>query len=424
MIASANVYFICGSFFILREEIMLFSFAFFVLLAISFSKFFEKIKLPGLLGMIITGILLGEYSKKIVIENLNLYFLEPFFISEKILQISSDLRLFALIIILIRAGLGIDKNILKKIGKTAIKMACLPCLFEGFTVMFLTHFLLGIPLPICGCLGFIIAAVSPAVVVPEMLNLKEKNLGKEKEIPTLILAGASIDDIFAITLFSSFLSISLGKSVNIYKELFKIPASIIIGIFLGGFIGILLVKFFRYYHIRDTKKVIIFLMISIAFHQLENLNIFPIASLLGIMTMGFIILEKYPILAKRLSVKFNKLWVFAEIILFVLIGAAVNIEVIFNSSLIGIIIILIGLFGRMLGVGVALFNSNLNQKEKLFCGLSYIPKATVQAAISGIPLMMGVPYGELLLAIGVLSIIISVPIGVIGIKIGQNKLLK
>lgn len=403
---------------------MLFSFAFFILIAIGLSKLFQKLRLPGLLGMILTGIILGEYSKNYIVNILKLDFLEPFFISDKILSISSDLRLCALIVILIRAGLGIDRVSLKKIGNVALKMACIPCLFEGFTIMIITHLLLGFPLPICGTLGFIIAAVSPAVVVPEMLSLKEKNLGKEREIPTLILAGASIDDIFAITLFSSFLSLSLGKNVNIYKEFLKIPLSIIIGIILGGVIGIILVKFFKKYHIRDTRKAIIFLMVGITFHQLETLNIFPIASLLGIMTMGFIILEKYPILAKRLSTKFNKIWVFSEIILFVLIGAAVNIEVIFSSSSVGVIIVLIGLIGRMLGVGVSLFGSNLNKKERLFCGLSYIPKATVQAAISGIPLAMGVPHGEILLAIGVLSIIISVPMGVIGIRMGQTRLLK
>lgn len=403
---------------------MLFSFAVFILVAILLAKVFEKLKLPGLLGMIITGILLGEYSKDYFVNSLHLNFLEPFFISDKILGISSDLRLWALIVILIRAGLGIDKDILKKIGKVALRMASIPCLVEGFTIMIVTHLFLGYSLPISGCLGFIIAAVSPAVVVPAMLNLKEKNIGKEKEIPTLILAGASIDDIFAITLFSSFLSLALGKNVNIYTEILKIPVSIISGIVLGGIFGLLLVKFFKSYHIRDTRKVIIFLMISISFHEIETLNLFPMASLLGIMTMGFIILEKYPVLAKRLSLKFNKLWVFAEIVLFVLIGAAVNIKVIFDSSLIGIAIILIGLIGRMVGVRLALIGSNLNNKEKLFCGLAYIPKATVQAAMAGIPLMMGVPHGDILLAIGVLSIIISVPIGVIGITLGQKTLLK
>lgn len=403
---------------------MLFSFAVFILVAILLAKIFEKLKLPGLLGMIITGILLGGYSKDYFVNSLHLNFLEPFFISDKILSISSDLRLWALIVILIRAGLGIDKDILKKIGKVALRMASIPCLVEGFTIMIVTHIFLGYSLPISGCLGFIIAAVSPAVVVPAMLNLKEKNIGKEKEIPTLILAGASIDDIFAITLFSSFLSLALGKNVNIYTEILKIPMSIISGIILGGVFGLLLVKFFKSYHIRDTRKVIIFLMISISFHEIETLNLFPMASLLGIMTMGFIILEKYPVLAKRLSLKFNKLWVFAEVVLFVLIGAAVNIKVIFDSSLIGIAIILIGLIGRMIGVRLALIGSNLNNKEKLFCGLAYIPKATVQAAMAGIPLMMGVPHGDILLAIGVLSIIVSVPIGVIGITLGQKTLLK
>lgn len=402
---------------------MLFSFAVFILIAISLAKVFEKLRLPGLLGMLFTGILLGEYSKDYFINTLNLKFLESFFISEKILQISPDLRLCALIVILIRAGLGIDRNVLKKIGKTAIKMAALPCLFEGFTIMLITHFLLDYSFAISGCLGFIIAAVSPAVVVPEMLTLKEKNLGKEREIPTIILAGASIDDIFAITLFSSFLSMALGKDVNIYKELLKIPTSIISGLILGVLVGILLVKFFKIYHIRDTRKAILFLMIAIVFHQIEILNLFPMASLLGIMAMGFIILEKYPELAKRLSLKFNKIWVFAEVLLFVLIGAAVNIKVVFASSIVGLIIIIVGLIGRMIGVCVALFNSNLTNSEKIFCGLSYIPKATVQAAISGIPLMMGVPHGEILLAIGVLSIIVSVPVGVIGIRLGQKKLL-
>lgn len=403
---------------------MLFSFAFFVLIAIGLSKLFEKLRLPGLLGMILTGIILGEYSKNYIVNTLKLNFLEPFFISDKILSISSDLRLCALIVILIRAGLGIDRESLKKIGNVALKMACIPCLCEGFTIMLISHYILDFSLPLAGTLGFIIAAVSPAVVVPEMLNLKEKNLGKEREIPTLILAGASIDDIFAITLFSSFLSLSLGKNINIYKEFLKIPLSIGIGIILGGVFGIILVNFFKKYHIRDTRKAIIFLMVGITFHQLENLNIFPIASLLGIMTMGFIILEKYPTLAKRLSLKFNKIWVFSEIILFVLIGSAVNIKVIFGSSFNGLIIIIIGLIGRMVGVFISLLGSKLNKKERLFCGLSYIPKATVQAAISGIPLAMGVPNGEIILAIGVLSIIISVPLGVIGIRMGQIRLLK
>lgn len=402
---------------------MLFSFAFFILVAMFLAKIFDKLRLPSLLGMLLTGILLGGYSKSYFVGTLGYKYLESFFISDKILLISSDLRLCALIIILIRAGLSIDKKVLNRIGKVAIRMASIPCLMEGFTIMMVTHLLLGYSYSISGCLGFIIAAVSPAVVVPEMLVLKEKGYGKEKDIPTIILAGASIDDVFAITLFSSFLAMARGKGVNIYLEIIKIPISIIIGIVLGLLAGEILVRIFKEYHTRDTRKAIIFMMVAAVFHQLENINLFPIASLLGIMAMGFMILERNSELAKRLSTKFNKIWVFAEILLFVLIGAAVNIGVVFNSGFVGVIIILIGLVGRMLGVGISLMGSNLNKKERVFCGLAYTPKATVQAAIAGIPLMMGVPHGEILLAIGVLSIIITVPIGVFGIRIGRKKLL-
>lgn len=402
---------------------MLFSFAFFILTAMLLAKFFEKLKMPALLGMLLTGILLGEYSKNYFVNVLGYKILNSFFISEKILLISSDLRMSALIIILIRAGLGIDRKVLNRIGKIAVKMASIPCLIEGFTIMLVTHLLLGYDYFTSGCLGFIVAAVSPAVVVPEMLELKEKGYGKEKDIPTIILAGASIDDVFAITLFSSFLAMSLGKGINVYLEIIKIPISIVVGIVLGLLSGEILVKMFKKYHTRDTRKAIIFMMTAAVFHELENLQIFPIASLLGIMAMGFVILEKNQILAKRLSLKFNKIWVFSEILLFVLIGSAVNVGVIFDSGVIGMLIILIGLLGRMVGVGISLIGSNLNKKERVFCGLAYTPKATVQAAIAGIPLMMGVPNGETILAIGVLSIIITVPIGVLGIRIGRKKLL-
>lgn len=402
---------------------MLFSFAVFIFVAMILSKCFEKLHLPPLLGMLFTGILLGENSKDFFVYEKGMSYLSSFFISDKILDVSSELRTLGLIIILIRAGLGIDKEVLQKIGFTAIKMASLPCLVEGFTVMAAVHFILGYSLPVAGCLGFILAAVSPAVVVPEMLVLKERGLGKEKEIPTIILAGASIDDVFAITLFTAFLGISMGEGINIFNEVLKIPASIISGLLLGLLVGYALMLLFRYYHIRDTRKAIIFLMAAIMFHHIEELNIFPIASLLGIMAMGFMILAKDAGLAKRLALKFNKIWVFGEILLFVLIGAAVDISVIFESGHIGVLIIIIGLIGRLFGVTAALYKSNLNTKEKLFCGISYIPKATVQAATAGIPLAMGVPHGDTILAIGVLAIIMTVPIGVTGIRLGRETLL-
>lgn len=402
---------------------MLFSFAIFILVAMILAKAFEKLHLPPLLGMLFTGILLGAYSKDYFVNEKGLTFLSSFFISDKILDVSNELRTLGLVIILIRAGLGIDKDVLRKIGFTAIKMASLPCLFEGFTVMFAAHFILGYSFPVAGCLGFILAAVSPAVIVPEMLTLKEKGLGKEKEIPTIILAGASIDDVFAITLFTAFLGMSMGQGVNIFNEILKIPTSIISGALLGLFAGFVLFKLFKFFHIRDTRKALIFLMAAIMLHHVEELDIFPVASLLGIMAMGFMILAKDGGLAKRLALKFNKIWIFGEILLFVLIGAAVNIRVIFESGHFGVLIVLIGLIGRLFGVTTALFNSNLNTKEKLFCGISYIPKATVQAATAGMPLAMGIPHGDTILAIGVLAIIITVPVGVTGIRLGRETLL-
>lgn len=402
---------------------MLFSFAVFILTAMLLAKLFEKLHMPPLLGMLFTGILLGSYSKDYFINEKGFTFLNSFFISDKILDVSNELRTLGLIIILIRAGLGINKDVLRKIGKVAIKMASLPCLFEGFTVMIATHLILGYSLPISGCLGFILAAVSPAVVVPEMLSLKEKGLGKEKEIPTIILAGASIDDVFAITLFTAFLGMALGNNVNIVNEILKIPTSILSGLLAGVIIGYLLYLLFRYFHIRDTRKALIFMAAAILLRHIEEMKLFPIASLLGIMSMGFVILTKDSILAARISLKFNKIWVFGEILLFVLIGAAVNIRVIFESGHIGVIIVLIGLIGRLIGVTVALYKSELNTKEKLFCGISYIPKATVQAATAGIPLAMGIPHGDTILAIGVLAIIITVPVGITGIRLGRDSLL-
>lgn len=382
-----------------------------ILLGLLANALFAKMKLPGLLGMLILGIIIGPYG-------LN-------WLKTDIISISSDLRKIALIVILLRAGLGISRDDLKKVGIPAIKLSCIPGLIEGFTIAFISTKLLGFSLIQGGILGFILAAVSPAVVVPQMLNFMERGVGTDKGIPTLILAGASIDDVFAITIFSTFLGLYSGSQVNIGVKILGIPFSIILGIVLGGIIGFFMVKFFEKYHIRDTKKVLYILGSAILLTALENLlkNKIEIAGLLGVMTIGFIILEKMPQVGKRLSIKFNKIWVFAEILLFVLVGAQVNIGVALEAGIKGIILIFIGLIGRSIGVVISLIGTNLNWKERLFCIISYIPKATVQAAIGGVPLSLGVASGDVILALAVLAIVITAPLGALGISLSGDKLL-
>jgi len=390
---------------------MALSLALILLLGLIFNWFFEKIKLPGLLGMLILGIVIGPYG-------LNL-------ISSEILSISADLRKIALIIILLRAGLGLNRETLNKVGVPAIKMSCIPGIFEGLIIMFTASYLLDISLIEGGILGFIIAAVSPAVIVPQMLDLIDKRVGEEKGIPTLILAGASVDDVFAITLFTTFLSLYGGTNINLFRQLLNIPIAITLGILLGVALGFLMVALFKKFKIRDTKKVLIILGTAIMLNSMEDFleGFVPIASLLGVMAIGFILLEKHPIAANSVSSKFNKIWVFAQLLLFVLVGSEVNIHVAINSGLIGIIIIFIGLIGRSTGVLLSLSGTNFNLKERFFCVISYIPKATVQAAIGSVPLSMGVASGEIILAIAVLSILITAPLGAIGIKTTSGKWL-
>lgn len=390
---------------------MAMSLAIIIILGLLSNKLFEKLRLPGLLGMLILGVLMGPYVSNII--------------SEDILRISPDLRRIALIIILLRAGLGIKKDTLNKVGVPALKMSCIPGIFEGLSIMFAASYILGITKIEAGMLGFIIAAVSPAVVVPPMLNFIATGKGQKKGIPTIILAGASIDDVFAITIFSTFLGLYGGKNINIAKKLLDIPLSVFIGIAIGAFVGIVLTAIFKRYHIRDTKKTLILIAAAIMLTGIEEIfkNIVPIASLLGVMTIGFILLEKYSKVASRISIKLNKVWVIAEILLFVLVGAQVNIHVAVNSGTLGLIILSLGLIARSIGVLVSLIGTNLNAKERLFCVISYIPKATVQAAMGAVPLAAGVKSGELILAIAVLSIIITAPLGAIGIKIAGEKLL-
>lgn len=388
------------------------SLALILLLGLLASVLFRKMRLPELLGMLLLGILLGPYVLDVI---------DP-----ALLAISEDLRLIALIVILLRAGLGLSRGELRQVGKTAAKMSCIPGILEGFTIVALAMLMLDFSFIEGGMLGFIIAAVSPAVVVPLMLEFNEKKIGTNKGIPTLILASASIDDVIAITIFSTFLGLYGGKEVNIGMQVLGIPVSIIIGLLIGVILGIILIKVFNRYHIRDTKKVLIVLASAILITTVEDLleGKIAIAGLLGVMAIGFMILELKPVLARRLSDRFNRIWVLAEIILFVMVGAEVNISVALHAGLVGICIIAIGLIARSIGVFISTMNTDLNMKERIFCMVAYTPKATVQAAIGSMPLAMEVESGEIILAIAVMSILITAPLGAIGIKLGSHKLIE
>ncbi len=402
---------------------MLLNIALIISLALVLYYLFSLIKLPGILGLIVAGVLVGPDVLNVV---------DP-----EVSVMLKELKTAALIVILIRAGLGINRETLHKVGKPAVNMSFIPGVFEGSIIMLAAHYLFGFTWIEGGMLGFVIAAVSPAVVVPAMLDLKDKGYGKKKEVPILVLAGASVDDVFAITIFSVFTGLAAGSAINVGHILWSVPTGILLGALLGALLGLGLVSFFKKFHIRDTKKVIIFMIVAVVYYELTELeslkNIIPLAGLLGIMAIGFIILEKYSKLAKRLSSKFNKVWVLSEILLFVYIGTEVQINQL-DASLVssGLLILLIGLTARSIGVWMSLLSSDLNTKEKLFCVIAYWPKATVQAAIGAVPLTLieagklgstSIETGQVILAIAVLSIVITAPLGAIGIKAFGPKLL-
>lgn len=385
---------------------------------------FLQCGLPGILGMIGAGVLLGPSGFNLL--------------SAEVLMLLTEFKTVALIVILIRAGLGISKETLNRIGGPAIRMGFVPCLAEGTIITLAAHWLLDLPCFEAGMLGFIVAAVSPAVVVPQMLELKENGFGKKKEVPTLILAGASVDDVFAITIFGAFTSLATGVSANWLRLAISLPAGILIGAGIGILIGYLLVWFFKRYHLRDTKKIILFMIIAVAFYDLcespQVQAIVPITALLGIMAIGFVILERYDTLANRLASKFQKIWVLAEILLFAYIGAEVQLRELTTGIVgVGLLILAIGLVARSGGVWVSILGSQLNSRERIFCMISYLPKATVQAAMGAVPLSMVLDgkmtsmtaaSGKTILAIAVLSIVVTAPLGAIGVKISGPRLLK
>ena len=353
--------------------------------------------------------------------------LSPFalnLLDESILAISPDLRQLALIIILTRAGLSLDIEDLKKVGRPAVLMCFVPACFEILGVLVIAPKVLGITYLEAAIMGSVIAAVSPAVIVPRMIKIMEEGYGKERSIPQLILAGASVDDVFVIVLFTAFTSLATGGEVTPASFL-QIPISIILGIVLGAFIGIWLTIFFRKFHMRDTVKLIIIISISCLMIELQNRleGIIPISGLLAIMSMGIAIYQSHHVLAKRLSVKYNKLWVAAEVLLFVLVGASVDLQYAFKAGIFAVVIVIGALAFRMVGVLICMIRTKLSKKERVFCMLAYTPKATVQAAIGAIPLAMGLACGQQVLTVAVLSILITAPFGAICVDHFYKKLL-
>lgn len=389
---------------------MLLSVALILLCGMGMSWICKKLKLPGLLGMLLTGIVLGPYVLNLLDENL--------------LNISSELRKMALIIILMRAGLGLDISGLKKIGRPAVMMCFVPATFELLGMLVLAPRLLGLSVLEAAILGSVLAAVSPAVVVPRMVRLMEEGYGTEKGIPQLILAGASVDDVYVIVLFTTFSGIMQGKSVLVMSFL-NIPISIILGMIIGLLAGWLLARYFEKVHIRDTVKVLILLSISFLLVVAEDhmTTAITFSALIAVMFLG-VGLQKYrEVTAKRIAVKCGKMWVAAEVFLFVLVGATVNIGYLSHVGLKAVVLICGAVIFRMAGVFVCLLGTDMNGKEKLFTMMAYTPKATVQAAIGGIPLALGFACGDVVLTVAVLAIVLTAPLGAFAIDSSYKKFL-
>lgn len=389
---------------------MLLSIALILLVGMSMGWICRKIKLPGLLGMLITGIVLGPYVLNVL--------------DIKLLGISADLRKIALIIILTRAGLGLDLTSLKKIGRPAVLMCFVPATFELAGMLLLAPRLMGMRLLEAAVMGAVLAAVSPAVVVPRMVKLMEEGYGVKEGIPQLILAGASVDDVYVIVLFSTFSGMMQGEGASVIRFV-NIPVSIILGMIIGLTIGILLAFYFQKVHIRDTAKVLIILGISFLLAAAEDSLTTPVtfSALIAIMFIGVGLQRKREAVAKRLAVKYGKLWVAAEVFLFVLVGATVNIGYLGRVGVRALLMIAGALLFRMAGVWVCLLGTGLKTGEKAFTMLAYTPKATVQAAIGGIPLALGFACGDTVLMVAVLAIVLTAPLGAFAIDLSYRKLL-
>ena len=390
---------------------MLTSIALILLFGLLLGWIFSKLKLPSLLGMIILGIILGPHALDLI--------------DESILMISGELRQIALVIILTRAGLSLDLSDLKKVGRPAVLMCFIPACAEILGTVLLAPVLLKVSFLEAGIIGSVIAAVSPAVIVPRMIRMIDEGYGTNKSIPQLILAGASVDDVFVIVIFTALTTLASTGTISA-GSFTQIPISIALGILLGFAVGAVLVLFFQRYHMRDSVKIMIILSISFLLLEVQNRleGTIPVSGLLAIMSMGIIIKQKYDVLASRLSIKYNKLWLGAEIFLFVLVGAVVDLKYVVSAGVASILLIVGALLFRMLGVAFSLIRTELLKKERLFCMLAYTPKATVQAAIGAIPLSMGLDCGNTVLTVAVLAILITAPFGAVCVDNLYKRLLR
>lgn len=390
---------------------MLTSLAFIFLSGFMLGALVNRMRLPRLLGMMLAGILLGPYA---------LGLLDP-----SILSISADLRRLALVIILSRAGLSFNIDALRRVGRPAVLLCFVPACFEIAGMLLLAPALLGISLLDAALMGAVVAAVSPAVVVPKMLDMMEKGYGSRKCIPQMIMAGASVDDVFVIVLFGAFLSLSAGDYISgwVFAE---IPVSILLGIALGVGCGYLLALFFRRVKLNAAAKVVVFLSIAFLLLAAEELlqGMVPLSGLLAVMGMGAAVFRREKQEAEQLSVRFASLWVAAEVLLFALVGAAVNVRFALSAGAPAVLLVLGALVFRAAGVLVSVLGTALTWRERLFCMIAYCPKATVQAAIGSIPLSMGLASGEIILTVSVLSILITAPLGALGIDLLHGRLLE
>lgn len=390
---------------------MLLSIGSIILVSLALTSLFQKIKIPGIIAMILTGILLGPFV-------LNL-------IDPQILNLSPDLRQIALIIILIRAGLSVDIKDLKKVGRPAILLSFIPSTIEIIIVALLSHLLFQLDLVESLILGSIVAAISPAAIVPRMIQLIQSKRGTKKAIPQMILAASSLEDIYVITLFAVFIQIYQSNQSPI-SVLVQLPLSIISGALMGILVGYILVYLFKVIHMRDTIKVLVLFGVSFLMVYLETIlkSVFPFSGLLSVMVLGGTILKLYPDLSSRLTLKFSKIWIGAEIMLFVLVGAIMDITVLKNVGIYALILLVVAMSLRIFSAYLITINTELTIKERLFIGFSSLPKATVQAAIGSIPLALGIPGGEIMLSVAVLAILITTPIGTILIDSLAEKVLE